>query len=324
MRRCQRPEDDVTEWADGADNARRAGASVIEAADLHKSYGSVEALRGLNLQVPRGSIHGFLGRNGAGKTTTIKVLLGMAKPTGGSARVFGLPSDAEDASVEIRRRTGFVSDDKDLYDYMTVAELIRFTAAFFPTWRADLEQTYVRKFELPLDRKVKALSRGTQTKVALLLVLCRRAELLILDEPTSGLDPAVTEEILQTLVSHVASDAMTVFFSSHQISEIDQIADRVTIIDRGRAVVSGALDDLREQYRRVQLVFDGDAPDPLKTAFRARGIVRVQRSGRILSVLTSAGADELLDETRALNPTSTDVVPVTLKEIFLESVAAED
>ena len=100
--------------------------------------------------MPAGSIYGFLGRNGAGKTTTIKVLLGMARPTSGQARVFGLPADAPDASVEIRRRTGFVSDDKDLYDYMTVEEMIRFTAPFFPRWRADLEQRYLRRFELPL------------------------------------------------------------------------------------------------------------------------------------------------------------------------------
>src|SRR4029077_15440001 len=152
---------------------------------------------------------------------------------------------------------------------MTVEEMIRFTAAFFPRWRADLEQRYVGKFELPLDRRVKALSRGTRTKLVLLLALCRGAGLLILDEPTSGLDPAITEEVLQALVAHVASEEMTVFFSSHQISEVDQIADHVAIVDRGRAVVAGALDDLREQYRRVQFVFDGDAPD---ARFRAPGV----------------------------------------------------
>jgi ABC-2 type transport system ATP-binding protein len=294
---------------------------IIETADLRKNYGEVEAVRGLNLQVPVGSIYGFLGRNGAGKTTTIKVLLGMARPTSGHARVFGLPADAQDASVEIRRRTGFVSDDKDLYDYMDVEEMIRFTAAFFPRWRADLEQRYQRRFELPADRKIKALSRGMRTKLALLLALCRGAELLILDEPTSGLDPAMTEEVLQALVSHVASEEMTVFFSSHQIAEVDQIADRVAIIDRGRAVVTGALDDLRENFRRIQFVFDGDAPEP---AFRAPGIERVRRKGRVLTVLSSAGAQGIVDEARALNPVSVDVVPVTLKEIFLETVAMED
>src|SRR6185369_10140003 len=252
---------------------------------------------GLSLQVPAGSIYGFLGRNGAGKTTTIKLLLGMARPTSGTAMVFGRPSTLEAASVEIRRRIGFVSDQKDLYDYMTVDEMIRFTAPFFPRWRADLEQRYRRSFELPADRKVKALSRGMRTKLALLLALCRGAELLILDEPTSGLDPAMTEEVLQSLVAHVASEEMTVFFSSHQIAEVDQIADQVAIVDRGRAVVAGALDDLRQHFRRIQLVFGGDAPE---TTFRAPGVERVRRKGRVLSVLSSAGAERILDEARAL------------------------
>ena len=294
---------------------------VIETADLRKQYDGVEALRGLSLQVPAGSICGFLGRNGAGKTTTIKILLGMARPTSGHARVFGLPADSPEASVDIRRRTGFVSDEKDLYDYMTVEEMIRFTAPFFPRWRADLEQRYLRKFELPPDRKVKLLSRGMRTKLALVLALCRGAELLILDEPTSGLDPAMTEEVLQALVSHVASEEMTVFFSSHQIAEVDQIADHVAIIDRGRAMVTGSLDDLRESFRRIQLVFDGDAPEP---AFRAPGVARVWRKGRVLTVLSSTGSERILDEVRALNPVSVEVFPVTLEEIFLETVTAED
>jgi len=296
-------------------------AFVIETADLRKNYDCVEAVRGLSLQVPAGSICGFLGRNGAGKTTTIKVLLGMARPTSGSARVFGLAADAPEASVAIRRRTGFVSDDKDLYDYMTVGEMIRFTAAFFPRWRPELEQRYLHAFELPVDRKIKTLSRGTRTKLALLLALSRGAELLVLDEPTSGLDPVMTEQILQALVAHVAREEMTVFFSSHQISEVDQIADRVAIIDRGRTVVAGALDDLRENFRRIQLVFDGDAPEP---AFRAPGVERVRRQGRVLTVLSSTGAGQILEEARAMNPVSVDVVPVTLKEIFLEFVTEEN
>ena len=187
---------------------------IIETTDLRKAYDGVEALRGLSLQVPAGAIFGFLGRNGAGKTSTIKVLLGMSRATSGEARVFGLAATSPDASVDIRRRTGFVSEDKDLYGYMTVDEMIRFTAPFFPRWRADLEQRYLRVFELPLERKVKALSRGMRTKLALLLALCRGADLLILDEPTSGLDPAMTEEVLQALVAHVAGEEMTVFFSS--------------------------------------------------------------------------------------------------------------
>jgi len=116
----------------------------------------------------------------------------------------------------------------------------------------------------------------------------------------------MTEEVLQALVAHVlASEEMTVFFSSHQITEVDQIADRVVIIHRGRAVLTGALDDLRENFRRIQLVFDGEAPEP---AFRAPGVERVWRKGRVLTVLSRAGTQQILDEAYALGPVSTDVI----------------
>jgi ABC-type uncharacterized transport system ATPase subunit len=129
------------------------------------------------------------------------------------------------------------------------------------------------------------------------------------------------EEILQALVAFAVREETTVFFSSHQIVEVEQIADRVAIIDQGRAVVDGALDDLREQYCRIQLVFDAQAPEP---AFRAAGVRRVRREGRVLTVLSSAGAEAILDEARRLRPISTDVAPVTLKEIFLDSTGTED
>ena len=293
---------------------------VIETAGLAKRYDEVEALRGLDLQVPQGSIFGFLGRNGAGKTTTIKILLGMAHPTHGEARVFGLSPADPHAGVEIRRRVAFVSDEKDLYDYMTIGEMVAFTRPFYPRWRADLEQQYLRTFELAPNRTIKGLSRGTRTKVALLLALCRGADLLLLDEPTSGLDPAMAEDVLQALVRHVAAEASTVFFSSHQLNEVEQIADHVAIIDRGQTVVAAALDDLRAGYQRVHLVFDGEAPE-LKV--HAPGTHRVRRHGRTLTVLSAGGGSAVLDELRGYRPVSVDVTPVSLKEIFLESVKGE-
>ena len=294
---------------------------VIETAGLWKRYDDVEALRGLDLQVPSGSIFGFLGRNGAGKTTTIKVLLGMARPTKGDARVFGL-CRRRDAGVEIRRRTAFVSDEKDLYDYMTVGEMIAFTRTFYPKWRGDLEQQYLRKFELPPGRDIKGLSRGTRTKLALLLALCRGAELLILDEPTSGLDPAMAEDVLQALVGHVGRrrDRRC---SSRRISSPKSsrspITSRSSIAARPSS--AGALDDLRARYQRVQLVFDGDAPD-----------IRVACAGHASRAAPGPRADgsfrrrrhAVIDELRGYRPSSIDVSPVTLKDIFLESVRTED
>jgi len=291
---------------------------AIETVDLHKSYGGVEALRGLNLDVPAGTIFGFLGQNGAGKTTAIKILLGMARPTGGSARVFGLDAAAQPSSVAIRARTGFVSEDKDLLGHLSVDQTIRFTSTFFPRWRRDQEQHFRSGFALPADRKVKDLSRGMRGKLALLLALCRGADLLVLDEPTSGLDPAAAEEVLHALVAAVGAGETTAFFSSHQIAEVDQIADRIAIVDRGRVAVSGGLDDLRASYRRIQIVFDDVAPEP---AFRSRGLIRVVRNHRVLSVVVSGGAEDLIDEARSLRPVAIDSEPLTLKEVFLETVA---
>ena len=295
--------------------------TIIETADLRKNYDGVAALRGVDLRVPAGSICGFLGRNGAGKTTTMIILLGLAHATSGTARVFDLDATAEESSIAIRRKSAFVSEEKDLYPSMTVGEMIRFTAPFFPRWRADLQDRYLRKFDLTLHAAIKTLSRGGRTKAALLLALCRGAELLVLDEPTSGLDPAMAEEVLQALVSYAANEDVTVFFSSHQIAEVDQIADRVAIIDRGRTVVAGVLDDLRESYRRVQAVFDGEAP---VVSLQSSGVVRIARSGRVLTVLASVNADAIAAELRALRPASIDVDPVSLKDIFLETVAVEE
>jgi ABC-2 type transport system ATP-binding protein len=297
-----------------------ADALAIETVDLRKTYAGTEALRGLSLGVPAGSICGFLGRNGAGKTTTIKILLGMARPTAGAARVLGLDATVDESSVAIRRRTAFVSEDKDLYGHLTVAEIVRFTAAFYPRWRGDLQDQYLRRFDLPAGRRVKALSRGMRTKLALLLALCRGAELLILDEPTAGLDPAAAEDVLQALVSHVARGETTVFFSSHQIAEVDQIADRIAIVERGRVAVCGPIDDVRGQYQRVQLVFDGEPP---AVTWRAPGIVRVARNGRVITVIASDGGGAVVDAARALAPRAVEATPLTLKEIFLE-VSAEE
>jgi ABC-2 type transport system ATP-binding protein len=298
-----------------------ADGFVIETTDLRKRYDGVEVLRGLTLAVPAGSICGFLGRTGAGKTTTIKILLGMASPTSGRATVFGLPADSPSSSVDIRRRTGFVGDDKGLYDAMTVGGMVRYTASYYPKWNRETEARYLRRFELPAERSIKDLSRGMRTKLSLLLALSRGADLLVLDEPTTGLDPAATEDVLQALVGHAAEHGTTVFFSSHQLGDVEQIADHVVIIDRGRTAVTGSLDDLKQGYRRIQLVFDGEAP---AYTFQTKGVERVKRAGRVMTVLSSAGIDGVLGEASALNPVSTDSTPVTLKDIFLDTVAVED
>ena len=232
---------------------------VIQTRGLRKSYDGSPALRGIDLAVPSGSICGFLGRNGAGKTTTIKLLLNLLRPEAGEIFLFGDRIDSEAAAVAARRRIGFVSEEKQLYPYMTVGQTVRFTRPFFPGWRRDLEAKYLEIFQLPESKPVPKLSKGMRTQLMLLLALARGAELLILDEPTDGLDPAVTEDVLQVLAGLAAAEGTSIFFSSHRLAEVEQISDRVCLIDRGQIVIDGALDDFK---RTIQdpVVFSGNAP----------------------------------------------------------------
>lgn len=293
---------------------------IISTEGLTKSYGGQPALRGIGLAVPRGSICGFLGPNGAGKTTTLKLLLGMLKPDAGRIRLFGEPIESEAASVAARRRTAFVSEDKELYPYMTVGQTIRFTQAFFPGWRRDLEEKLLDLFRLPLAKPVSKLSRGMRTQLMLLLAIARGAELLLLDEPTSGLDPAITEETLRVLADLAVTDGTTVFFSSHHLAEVEQICDRVCLIDRGQMVIDGVLDDLKEQYRRILLVFDGEPPRELAGI---PGADHVRRRGRTASLLAHRDVEAVVSRARELGPRSVEVRPVTLKELFLDHVKGE-
>ncbi|MBO0720822.1 MAG: ABC transporter ATP-binding protein, partial [Blastocatellia bacterium] len=216
--------------------------------------------------------------------------------------------------VAIRRRVGFVGEDKGLYDYARVGQMIAFTRSFFPDWDRELEERLIELFELPLRRSIRKLSKGTRTKLALLLALPRRADLLVLDEPTEGLDPAIKEDVLQILVGLAAGGA-TIFFSSHQLNEVEQIADHISIIERGRLVVHGVLDELKENYRRIHMVFDEEAPE---LALAAIGATPFRRGERSLTVYVERDVETIVDQAYLHNAVTVEVAPVTLKEIFLE------
>ena len=287
---------------------------VIETVNLRRNFGGHMAVDGLDLKVPQGSIFGFLGRNGAGKTTTIRLLLGLLKSGGGEVRVFNELVAGPEGNPDILRRIGYVSENKHLYPYMTVQQIIRFTRPFFPKWRSDLERRYMDMFNLPPNRKVSALSKGMRTSLMLLLAMSHRAELLILDEPTEGLDPAVIETLLKELVALPATEGATIFFSSHQLAEVEQIADHVAIIDHGRRVVEGVLDDLKAQYQRLRIVFERE---PTQISWLP-GADHVRQEGRTVSILASRNVEAIVEQARSLPGASVERFPVSLKEIFLE------
>src|SRR5271155_3568921 len=291
--------------------------TIVETSQLCKSFTGKPALCGLDLRVPAGSIFGFLGRNGAGKTTTIKTLMGLLKPDSGNAHVFGIPVADADRSIEIRRRIGFVTEDKEMYPYMTVEQIIQFTRPFFPRWRKDLEQHYLKMFDLPPKRKISGLSKGMRSKLMLLLAISRGAELLILDEPTDGLDPVAIEDILREIVALTATSGTTIFFSSHQLSEVEQIADHIGIVDQGKMIVAGSLDDMKVRYQRLRVVFQNSIELP---AHWEDGVESVQQNGREASILVSCNSEAIVRQVQAIPGTVVEQFPVTLKEIFLEHV----
>ena len=227
---------------------RRMRQWVIETEGLTKHYGAVHAVKGLTLRAAGGRITGFLGRNGSGKSSTIKMLLGIVRPSSGSATLLGRPIDDPREIREARRRVAYVHEDKQTYAYMSVREMIAFTRSFYDDWQPEVERRLLEQYELPTGRKVRTLSKGMRTKLALLLALSRRPALLILDEPSEGLDPVSIEEVLQALLETAAAGT-AVFFSSHQIAEVERVADHVCIIDRGTLAVDAPLADIRADPR---------------------------------------------------------------------------
>jgi ABC-2 type transport system ATP-binding protein len=292
-------------------------APVIQTSALSKDYGRTGAVRNLDLVVEAHRITGFLGRNGAGKSTTIKMLLGLVRPTEGDGTVLGRRITDPGQNRQARAHIAYVAEDKPLYRYMTVRQTIRFASAFYRDWRQDVADGLLRDYELPLDRRVKALSKGMRTKLALLLALARKPELLILDEPTEGLDPVMIEHLMQTIVRR-AAEGTAVFFCSHQISEVERVADQVCVIDRGCLVLDRSLDSLRESYRRVDVVFPSDADE---REFQIPGVERIRTKRREMSLLTSANVERVIERAHAFNAVSVDVVPVGLRDVVLEMVA---
>jgi len=283
---------------------------------LSKSYGNNPAVQGLNLSVKRHEITAFLGRNGAGKSTTLKMLLGMIRPTSGTAVVLGKDITDSADSREVRRRVAYVAEDKPLYGYMTVGQMIRFAKSFYSDWRADLEKKLLLDYELPIERKVKTLSKGMRTKLALLLAFSRRPDLVILDEPSEGLDPVGIEHLLSSLVTQ-AAEGVSIFFSSHQIAEVERVADSVCILEKGHLLVEQSLDELRQSYRRIDLVFDSAPPEH---EFRFEGVHRIEARGRHLSVFAESNTEAVIERARCLNALSVEVSPIPLRDIFLETV----
>ena len=226
---------------------------IVDVNDLSRSFGSKSALDGVSFRATAGQVYGLVGANGAGKTTLLKHLLGLLRATTGSVRVFGL--DPVRDPVGVLSRVGYLSEERELPEWMRVDELMRYTQAFHPTWDASYARELLESFALDPSKKVKELSKGMRAQAGLIAAVAHRPELLILDEPSSGLDAVVRRDILDAIVRTVADDGRTVIFSSHLLDEVERMSDHVTLMHQGRVTLSGALDDVRRGYQRSRVRF---------------------------------------------------------------------
>ena len=226
---------------------------VILTHDLTKSYGTVMAVHGLNLSVEPNRITAFLGQNGAGKSTTIKMLLGMIRPTCGEGTVLGKRIANAEENREMRRKVAYVAENKPLYSYMTVEQTVRFASSFYSDWRADVATKLLSEYRLPNKRKVKSLSKGMRTKLALLLAFARRPELLILDEPTEGIQPNIVHEIGDIVLRLNKEEGLTVLLVEQKLPFARRVASEFCILDKGRRVAAGPIGQLTDDVVRAHL-----------------------------------------------------------------------
>lgn len=275
---------------------------VIDIRNLRFSYGRKEILRDVTLAVPAGSIFGFLGRNGAGKTTTIKLMLGLLPGTAGACRILG--TDPAANPIEVRRRVGYMAEDQQMYGWMRVREIVDWVAGFYPEWDRKFTEQLLDTLALPRESKVKTLSKGQNSRLALVLALGHHPKVVILDDPTLGLDPIARKDFLRHVIGLLQANNVTVFFSSHLLYEIEPVADHVAILEDGVIVKAARTDELREKVRRFVV------PNRDVKLNGMRGVLDVSRLGDSTSIV--------LEDREAIRSLQTPVqeVGLNLDEIF--------
>ena len=284
----------------------------VQFKEVNKKYPHF-ALENIDLELPAGSIMGFIGANGAGKSTTIRILMGLVHQDHGSVQVLGhpMPSDQAAAKLDI----GFVSEDMRLYGPATLAWHMNSLRPIYPRWDQSYADKLVQRFDLKPEQKIKGLSHGQRVKAALLLALARRPRLLVLDEPTTGLDPVARHEVLQELMAVLADEDRTILFSSHNTLDVEQISDQITFIDRGRIIDSDNKEAFLDRWRRLRLVLGPDGSIP-----RLPGVVEVGGSSRLPVLTTNRFEPAMLSVCHDLGATVQAVDTMTLEEIFVANV----
>jgi ABC-2 type transport system ATP-binding protein len=286
-------------------------SSVIQLRGLTKYFGKSPAVYELNLEVPRGCVFAFLGRNGSGKTTTIRMALGLVQPTRGGGSILGC--DIRKLTPEIRGRIGYLTEEHQLYAWMTVKQCAEFQSQFYPRWNDKVFRGVIGHFHLKPEAKVKDLSRGERAGLCLALTLAPDPELLILDDPALGLDPVARRSLVESMIFLTRRSDRTIFFSSHDLADVERVADHIAVLDHSILRACCPIDAFRTKVRHMLLSFPGEPPrlpeiPGLLQAFRT------QNQLRLVCVERNGAARKVVD---ALAPTSVEMLPLSLEDAFL-------
>jgi ABC-2 type transport system ATP-binding protein len=287
--------------------------SAIRTTNLEKRFRRVTALSGLNCDVQSGSIYALVGPNGAGKTTIIKILMNIIPPTSGTAEVLGL--DCRKLSGRVFAEIGYVSENQEIPEWMMIRSLLEYLRPFYPQWDADLELSLVRQLDLPLDRKIGALSRGTKMKVALATSLAYHPKLIVLDEPFGGLDPLVRDQLIEALLERAQES--TIFISSHDLAEVETFASHVGFLDCGQLLFSEEMGVLSSRFREVELTLESAQPLPSRLP---KDWIQMEVSGVVIRFVDCSFQEERTNsQIKSLFGDVRECIvrPMSLRAIFL-------
>jgi ABC-2 type transport system ATP-binding protein len=285
---------------------------MIQITQLTKNFDDKQVLRGVDLDIPTGTVLGLLGRNGCGKTTLIKCLLGLLRSTGGSATLLG--DDAWDLSAETKANLGYVPQEVVSYPWMRIRQVIAYTAAFYPNWNGPLVDELCRRWHLPVEDRVGPLSVGQLQTLGIVLALGHEPHLLVLDEPVASLDPSARREFLRTLLEIIDQPDRTILFSTHITSDLERVADQVAILKEGRITYHGELGELKDRVKRLRIA----SRDELPRSFAVPGALRCEVEGTSAIASVANFDPSLVDQLRTTWNAEVTVHDLNLEEIFVE------
>ena len=284
---------------------------VIRTRGLTRYFGSRPAVYELDLEVPRGGIFAFLGRNGSGKSTTIRMLLGLLQPTRGEGTILGC--DIRHLTPEIRTRIGYLTEEHQLYGWMSVRESGKFQSTFYPRWNEKIFRGVIEHFGLKEDARVKNLSRGQRAGLCLGLTLAPDPELLILDDPTLGLDPVARRSLVESMIYLTRRSDRTIFFSTHQLDDLERTADHIAILDESVLRACCPVNSFLENVRQVHIKFDGTPP---RLPF-IPGLLQAVRTGESIRLVCVRFDEHIEAALRALAPLQMEVSDVSLEDALI-------